>query len=303
MIKFFTFGKGLLFTALICFSINAQAKITLGSYNIRTYDSKKSPTDKRELKKIIRSMKADFITVEEIVNASSFKAFIKKSFPNYGVYLSKCGGGGKQKIGFLYSKRIFKLKKVYEDNRLSDPGNIVGQYGCGRLRPALVGIFTHLKTREEFVAVGVHLKAGGSSNNYIKRAKQYEIVSRIVDELRLADYKNIALMGDFNSTGYLDQDQDYINFQNMLAETNMTSSSENLQCTSYWSGKNRSDDIEEPSVLDHVVYSGTLLGKTPKKVTLLSHCKKVLCKRESAETLGRSYKKVSDHCPITVTFE
>lgn len=303
MNKYLSVGKGLLFLSLIFGSYGLHAKLTLASYNIRTFDAKNSTTDKVELKRILKQLRADLITVEEIVNAKSFKNFMQRNFPQYGVELSKCGGRGRQKIGFLYLKNKFKLKKVYEDNRLSDPGHIVGQYGCGRLRPALVGFFKHLKTNEDLVAIGIHLKAGGSPNNYLKRAKQYNIVARIVDELRIADYKNIVLMGDFNSTGFLSQDQDYQNFKNMLKDVDMETSSEHLQCTSYWSGENRSDKIEEPSVLDHVVYGNDIFGMKATGVELYSHCKKALCERASVSTLGRSYAKVSDHCPVSVTFE
>lgn len=296
-------GNGLLSIFVFFYAASTYAKMTVGSYNIRTFDSKKSPTDKISLKKIITNMQADFITVEEIVNETSFKSFIKNSFPNYGLYLSKCGGAGKQKIGFLYSKRVFRLKKIYEDNRLSDPDQIIGKFGCGRLRPALVGVFEHLKLKEEFVAVGVHLKAGGSKNNYFKRAKQYNIISRIVEELKLADYTNILLMGDFNSTGFLLQDLDYINFQNMLSQADLATSSKNLECTSYWAGRNRQDKVEEPSVLDHILFPGQIFGKKLKKVSLHSHCLKSSCQRVSDSELGNSYKNVSDHCPVTVSFE
>lgn len=301
MIKFIWNGFMLVF--LFFMITPAYAKITIGSYNIRTFDSKKSPTDKVALKRIITDMRADFITVEEIVNEVSFKSFIKKSFPNYGLHLSKCGGGGKQKIGFIYSKQMFRLKKVYEDNRLSNPEIIMGKFGCGRLRPALIGVFEHLKLQEEFVAVGVHLKAGGSQNNYLMRAEQYNIVSRMVEELKLAKFKNIILMGDFNSTGFTIQDLDYINFQNMLFQSDLESSSKDLECTSYWAGQNRQDRVEEPSILDHILFPRQIFGKKLKKVNLHSHCLKSSCKRVSESELGNSYKNVSDHCPVTVSFE
>ena len=110
-------------------------------------------------------------------------------------------------------------------------------------------------------------------------------------------------MGDFNTTGFIAQDADYINFKSMLSDMNLESSSKDLACTSYWSGKNRQDNLEEPSVLDHVVYPQKLLGQTFKKVNLLSHCKVSKCQRISSQELGTSYKKVSDHCPVTITYQ
>lgn len=285
------------------FSFRAFSGIKVATYNIKTFDTKSSPTNKVELKKIIKSLKADIITVEEIVNGPSFLKFIKKEFKNYAVHLSRCGGAGRQKIGFVYRSDKFKLKKAYEDKRLSDLGNIVGQYGCGRLRPALVGIFSTIKTKEEFAVIGLHLKAGGRASNYKKRAKQYKIVSRIVEELKLADYNNILLMGDFNSTGFIATDDDYSNFKDMLKDTNMNTSSGNLKCTSYWAGTNRSDGIEESSVLDHVLYPKKFLKFKKSKIELHSHCKRSKCEFTGSTELGTSYKEVSDHCPVSVTFK
>lgn len=289
-------------SAIFMVSNTVYSAIKVATYNIRTFDVKNSYTNKVELKKNLKALKADLITVEEIVNATSFKKFIQAEFKNYEVHLSRCGGGGRQKIGFVYRKDKFNLIKVYEDNRLSDPGNVVGQYGCGRLRPALIGIFSEKKTRKEFVVIGLHLKAGGSASNYDKRALQYDIVTRIVDELRLADYENILLMGDLNTTGFLSMDKDYTNFTNMLKSTGMTTSSKNIGCTAYWSGTNRTDNIEESSVLDHILYPAKFLGLKKSKIELHSFCKKVKCEYSSSSTLGKSYKEVSDHCPVSMTF-
>jgi endonuclease/exonuclease/phosphatase family metal-dependent hydrolase len=278
------------------------AGIKMTTYNIRTFDLKNSSTNKVELKKIITKLNSDFITVQEIVNHKSFTKFIIRNFKGYKLHLSKCGGGGRQKIGFLYRSDKFTLEQVYEDKRLSDTGQIVGEYGCGRLRPALVGVFKEKKTKKKFVVIGIHLKAGGTANSYEKRKTQYKIVSRIIEELRLADLKNIILMGDFNSTGFIHFDADYVNFTNMLTKSGMRTSSKDLKCTAYWAGKNRTDNKEESSVLDHIIYPASFLSYKRSRVSLSSHCKRVSCHAVSADSLGLSYKEVSDHCPVSTTF-
>ncbi len=291
------------FIITILVSFNSYAGLRFATYNIRTFDIPRLPTDKVELKRILSKVRPDFLTVQEIINVNSFKDFIKKNYKRtYGVHLSRCGGGGRQKIGFVYKKSKFKLKQIYEDNRLSDPGNVVGDFGCGRLRPALIGNFIEKATMREFVVIGIHLKAGGSPNNYVKRARQYEIISRIVDELRLADYENIMLMGDFNSTGYVAKDEDFSNFENMLKNLSMKTSSKRLACTSYWSGQDRGDGIEESSVLDHILFPNGFLGYASTRVKLYSHCMEARCASVSSEELGTSYGNVSDHCPVSVNF-
>jgi endonuclease/exonuclease/phosphatase family metal-dependent hydrolase len=281
---------------------SSHAAFKMASYNIRNFDSKKSPTNKIELKKIINSLNADFITVEEIVNTSSFKKFVKNSLPGYQIALSRCGGGGKQKIGFLFKKSVVKLINIYEDNRLSDPTNVMSDLGCGRLRPALVGVFSHVKTKKKFVVVGLHLKAGGNNSSFSKRWRQYEIVSDLVDELKQRNHKNIILMGDMNTTGYSVMNEDYNKFQDLLVDLDMETSGEEMLCTSYWGGTDRHDNIEEASILDHIIYPDNFLGFRGTNVKVHSHCLAQKCSNTSAASLGVSYSSVSDHCPISVNF-
>lgn len=303
MNKYLTISNGLLFVLFFLTNTNVQAKLTFATYNIRNFGAKNSITDKRELQKILEELKADFITVEEIVNAHSFRTFIEKHFPHYGVSLSKCGGRGRQKIGFIYAKKKFKLKQSYEDPRL-------GQFKfqkitprCNSLRPALIGVFTELSLQKDFVAIGVHLKAGDNTRSRRIRAKQYKEIVSIVDEYKHAGYQNIIALGDFNSTGFLDRDEDYIRFKAMLNDTNMSTSSQDLECTTYWRGQNRSDGKEEPSLLDHIIYTDSILGLEASKVRALAHCKLARCESASPEQLGQSYRYVSDHCPVAITFE
>jgi endonuclease/exonuclease/phosphatase family metal-dependent hydrolase len=295
-------SKLFLSIAIVLASCSAFSGIKVATYNIRTFDVKNSYTNKVELKKNLTKLKADLITVEEIVNAVSFKSFIAKEFKNYDVYLSTCGGAGNQKIGFVYRKDKLILKKIVEDHRLSVPKEAISKKGCGRLRPALIGTFAEKKTRKEFIVIGLHLKAGGRASSYERRAKQYDVIETIVDELRSKKHKDILLMGDMNTTGFLAMDQDYTNFKNLLRGTGTSTSSTNLGCTAYWMGTNRTDNVEESSVLDHILYPPKFLGYKTSKVELHSFCKQVQCKYTSSAELGTSYKEVSDHCPVSMTF-
>ncbi len=297
--------KMILSMVLLCTSMQVHALVKFTTFNIRNFDSPKSPTDKVELKRLLIEIDSDFLVVEEILNTSSFTKFIKKEFNNkYAVHLSRCGGGGDQQIGFVFNKSKFKLEKVYEDNRLNNARITSPRTtgGCGSLRPAYVGIFTEIKTKKKFVAIGVHLKAGGRRSSYNRRSLQYRLLGNIVEELKQTGYDNIVIMGDFNTTGYIKQDNDYLNFKQMLQNSRLSSSAINVDCTSYWSGENRRDNIEEPAILDHVLYPGKFLDYGVQKVELHSHCKKVSCTAVSGRTLGTTYLSVSDHCPVSITF-
>jgi len=283
-------------TLLLCLAaFNLYAESRFATYNIRMYDARSGITDKVELKKIITELDADFITVEEIVNSSSLRNFVKNEFPLYDLALSKCGGGGNQKIGFIYKKSKYKLNKLFEDRRLSSVKN---QKGCGSLRPALIGYFTDLSLQKDFVAIGLHLKAGSGKKNYDRRNKQFKILVTIVEEIKRKGISDFIIMGDLNTTGFIDQNEDYKNFNFMLNKINVKTGSTQLNCTSYWSGEDSTDNIEEASILDHVIPSTNFLNTKSVQTELFAHCKKSLCENVSADELGTSYLSVSDHCPV-----
>jgi len=284
-------------------SLNIHAALQVTSYNIRNYDKKGEGTDKVELVKILKSLDSDLIAVEEIYNNESFEKLVLKYFPDHALVLSRCGGGGNQNVGFLYRKDKLTLNKVIEESKISDPSGMATSYGCSSLRPALLGFFTQIETKKHFVAIAVHLKAGSGAKNYRKRAWQYRFLGKMVRELRLAGHADVLVMGDFNTTGFDDKDQDYKNFSKMLNTSGTETASANIQCTSYWRGKIANDDIEEPSVLDHVVHNSNFLNMKLADSFVGSHCKLASCQETYNSTLGTSYLDVSDHCPVTARFE
>ncbi|MAZ49843.1 MAG: hypothetical protein CME65_14875 [Halobacteriovoraceae bacterium] len=295
-------SKWILLLAFATLSVRAFADARFVTYNIRHFDSNNNSTNKTELKKILDNLNADFITVQEIVNTSSFLTFMYRNYSDYKVVFSRCGGLGRQKIGFVYNSKKYELEDSYEDARFSDPRASHGNGGCGRLRPVLVGHFKEKRTGKSFVSLGVHLKAGGRSSSYRTRRVQYEILTDLVKDLNRDGHKDVIVMGDFNTTGYILNDSDYHNFSDMLGDLRMSSGSSRLNCTSYWSGSNRSDNIEESSVLDHILYSSTFMGMRAKSIEVHSHCARAACENTSARSLGTSYREVTDHCPVSITF-
>ena len=75
--------------------------------------------------------------------------------------------------------------------------------------------FYHYKTGEKILAIAVHLKAGGSERSIALRKIQYDKMVTIVDELK-ASYKNIVMMGDFNTVDYEKESQERKNFNSMI---------------------------------------------------------------------------------------
>jgi endonuclease/exonuclease/phosphatase family metal-dependent hydrolase len=281
----------------------AQASLKVGTYNIRTFDSSPGMTNKIELVKILKKLKFDILGVEEIINDKSFKSLIKNNFKNHKVIMSRCGGAGRQKVGFVYNTKKLKFISYKEDSRVGGAATQDNE-GCARLRPAFIGNFKEIATSKNFSIVVVHLKAGGGSRSYTRRAKQYIILENLISELKAKHKKTnqVIVLGDFNTTGYVPRDEDFQNFSDMLSKLRFTSAAEKIDCTSYWSGTNRSDNIEESSILDHIIYPKKFLGYNKVSTKMGTHCAKVKCAYTSASELGISYEQVSDHCPMMTTF-
>ena len=277
---------------------SAAAGLNVGTYNIRNFDKPGTHTNKKLLKQSILEASPDLLAVQEIHNQSSFKSFVTKELKGYSLALSNCGGGGGQKLGFVYRFSKLRLKKSYEDRRLTSAFD----NGCGSLRPAFVGIFEDLEEGRTFVALSVHLKAGSGSRNFERRATQYKHIQDMFAEFEADGHKAILAMGDFNTTGFDHRNQDYINFKRLLTSTGSMTSAQEVSCTSYWSGTNYNDGIEEASTLDHVVFNPGFASYGTPEIKVGGHCAKARCEDVYEDVLGEGYQTVSDHCPVTVSF-
>jgi endonuclease/exonuclease/phosphatase family metal-dependent hydrolase len=294
--------KWIILFVFFIFSYYAESAIHFASFNIRNFDyneRNQGPTDKKELDNLFIELNADLIAIQEIKSLENFEAFIKRRMPNFEVKLSECGGSGNQKLGFVYNKRMFNLLGFEEDLLFSDPVQSTDE-ACGTLRPLVIGKFENKDTKEKFYAISVHLKAGGDRASMAKRFAQYELVVEKIKSLKQTGIKKIVMMGDFNTTGYLSQNQDYVNFKEMLKNAKLTNATTELPCSVFWSGKNT---YEQPSKLDHILITNELLNEYDYTSDYFSHCKKVSCEPSYLEQLGVTYLKVSDHCPIKAELE
>jgi endonuclease/exonuclease/phosphatase family metal-dependent hydrolase len=291
-------------TCLISLNLFAAKPITrIATYNIRNYKKSSlanSPTThKTELLNIIKTTKADLIAIQEIVDDYDFKSFVRRYLPSFKVALSKCGGLGNQKLGFLYNTKVYQLQEFYEDHSIKDRAS---ECKSG-LRPAAIGIFKKKYSRLKIAAISVHLKAGGGQNNADIRYKQLKKLSKIIAGLRDDNYKHLAVMGDFNTTDYLLGNHNYDRFVDFTLKNNLIDFSEELECTAYWWG-GIDDGLNYGSVLDHVMISESLYDSFDSSHSkVMAHCNKVRCKAKDDITLGRSYTQVSDHCPVVATLK
>lgn len=289
----------LFFGLLFLVSSSAFAALNVGTYNIRNFDydeRARTHTDKPALQNILNDIKFDLLGVNEINNAPEFERFIASKFSGYAVRLSTCGGAHGQRLGYIYNKSKLKLLSFNEELSITNPGT-EGSCNTGT-RPLAVAYFEELATGEKFYAIQAHLKAGGNPDSYNKRAKQYEIIQKFVKDLIAKGHKQIMVTGDFNTTGYTLRDSDYTKFNAMLRNAGLIDLSANVACTAYWWG-GTDDQIEDPSILDHILVTNDFLKNKQAKTQTHGHCKQLSCRSASPSALGVSYEGVSDHCPQT----
>lgn len=292
-----------LLLALTCFlaAHQAFAKFTIGTFNVRNFDydeRERIKTDKVQLAGLLKALKVDFLGLNEIDNKQEFEKLVATQLPGYEVKLSECGGAHGQHVGFLYNTSVVKFVSFKEDLTVSDPGGTSGGCYAGS-RPLGIGEFQFVGSNEKFFALIAHTKSGGQTSSIQKRQRQYEIIGNVAAGLMKTN-KNVLIMGDLNSTGFLDKQEDYKNLTALTQKTGIINLSAKTACSAYWWGGTE-DGIETPSLLDHVMASPNMIKTSVTQTTLFSHCAALACKESPIAALGVTYKTVSDHCPQTAT--
>jgi endonuclease/exonuclease/phosphatase family metal-dependent hydrolase len=280
-------------------SLSLHAAITIGAYNIRNFDYDERyriRTNKAELSTMLKNLKADVLSVEEINNKAEFEIFVTTQIPGYKVAISECGGEHGQHLGFIYNTATVDLLSFNEDLTIAGGGCNSGS------RPLAIGLFQIKSSKQKFYGMTAHLKSGSDPQSVAKRTVQYGQIKQIVTELKTkTGVQDFYIAGDMNTTEYLSHGADYQLFTKLVKELGMFDLSQDMACSAYWWG-GTDDGIEEPSLLDHVLVTPGL-RKTSNKAEAQGHCKKVSCRKASLAELGVSYETVSDHCPVTATIQ
>lgn len=296
--------KAALIISIIFSAYTFAEKVTfnLATYNIRNFslanvkgEGKRHifKTNLQELKKNIAQTNADLISVQEIRDPSGLKLFIKENFPQYTTVLSECGGRSKQRVGFIFNHNTLNLINFAESQEVNPENSCFGG-----VRPVAIGKFYHKKLNLPFVAMTVHLKAGGRKKQTTLRHRQIGILSKIIQRLYSQNERNLVIMGDFNTTNYLLRNNFYQNFIRFVERNNLVDFAEGVNCSSYWWG-GVNDGVQYPSLLDHIIISKSFFNNFLEyNVTPLAHCQKKLCQHSLESELGIHFKEVSDHCPI-----
>lgn len=269
--------------------------LRVGTYNIRRFGVE--PTDMARLTEIIADTKSDVLAVQEIQSKEKLGELADRLSRvrgrRFAVALSTCGGKSAMHVGFLYDTTRVEVLSTREYPQL-DPG---GDGACvtGE-RPGFAVTFTRAKTKSldaRFTLLAVHMIAGGDREKIERRKKQWRDAHAIAKELG-RDGAAVAILGDTNSTGFLDDRGGERTFILDEADKNgLEVTTSKLDCSEYWGPI---DGKLQPSLLDHVVATPGMGRKG--SVRLHGYCEKLAC--SPTGTKPTDYVSVSDHCPITL---
>jgi endonuclease/exonuclease/phosphatase family metal-dependent hydrolase len=258
----------------------------VGTYNIRRFGVEN--TDLRRLAGVVESTHADVLALQEIQSEAKLGELAKRlstAGRRFAFKLSACGGKSEMRVGFLYDEARVTLERTREFPELApdERGSCEGE------RPGLLGTFV-AKDAKPFQLLVFHLAAGAEKVE--KRKAQWRLAHRIAKEARAQG--PVAILGDTNSTGYLDDSAGERTFIDGEAErAGMVVETRLLGCSEYFQPE---PPAIRPSLLDHVV-ADTGFARSGS-VRLHGYCAALACKPAGAPP--DEFTTVSDHCPVTV---
>jgi len=180
--------------------IGSAETLEIGTWNIEHYP-KASGNSRTMVSKILNQLDIDLMAVEEINGEAAFRDLLT-AMPKFdGVVSDK---GGSQNVGFIYRKSDFTLitsEEIfpYENKAFPRPPLMV------RLRPAQ-------RAGADIVAIAVHLKAFGDTENQARRSDANILLERYVAELKAREPAlQIVILGDFNQPILMDSEREVFN--------------------------------------------------------------------------------------------
>ena len=259
-----------------------------GTFNIRCFGNE--PTDMDRLAAIVEATGSDVLAIQEVQSekaAHDLARRLSKGSRRYTFTQSSCGGRSLMHLGFLYDASRVSLVSTKEYPELDPEGG--GSCSAGE-RPGLAGLFE--RNGKRFHLLAVHLAAGGEKEKMERRRIQWKRAHAIAASLRVS--APVAILGDTNSTGFLDDKGGERTFIEEEAKKNsLDVSTRGLGCSEYFAPASAGQLI--PSLLDHVVVSPELAK--PRTARVHGYCEELAC----APTKHKpgDYVRVSDHCPVT----
>ena len=294
LVRLLLLGAMLLFGLRSC----SAPDLRIGTFNIRTFGHK---TDRVRLTEILSALDADVIAIQEISDVQALRALAAelsaKTSRSYQAVSSDCGGKQRLHLGFLFDKSRASLDSVREFPELREDrsgscfdGDRTGLLGSfsSRGRLSFRSTKTHLLT--------VHFPAGADFEQAQNRQLSLQRALRILASLRQSGTDRLVLLGDLNTTGYVDdQYGERSAVHRQLEQAGIKPLTDDLSCSAYWRPTWRSPYL--PGKLDHIFATGSL--KTAAAPSVQGFCATLGC--QPSTRVPPDFDAVSDHCPVVVT--
>ena len=302
----------ILLLLLVSVSVFAQEKQTIevGTFNIRffpcnmdgemmkqydiemRYPPKGMPTDTTMLFSILKDLDIEVLGVQEIVDPPLFGAMAKRHLGDNFEFIYAPADIW-QKVGILYDKSVIQLigePTIYWEVALDKPD---------RLRPAFSAYFKSIPDGFDFHVIVVHLKS--SPRDFEVRQAQWEELTKIIDQLPSDTRKDgdIILLGDFNHVSELYRGEflpviDSLDFY-------WTVGADTSVITSYWR-----PDWQKPELKSSNIDQIFISRDATEEFRAASLRVGGICTEGHQQINGEFpdyYQKISDHCPVFVSFE
>lgn len=265
-------------------------RLRVGTFNIERLGGKGQNTNFARAAALIAATEADVLAVQEVMTARAAKNLLARLPRHFEMAVSNCGGNSEMHVGYFYDPDRVRLISTTEHQELDpDPSDT-----CALERPGLSAKFERTDTGRAFQLLVFHLVPydKGMSVRRAQWRKAHVIAAK------LAKDTPVAILGDANSTGFLDDGGGERTFiLDEAKKANMEVVTSPLACSEYY----RRDPADPnqplvPSLLDHVVATPGLTRRNSTK--LWGYCAELACKVPSSDP--EDFKTVSDHCPITI---
>ena len=267
---------------------------SVGTFNIRLFPDRETVPDAVAAR--LAELDADLVMVQEIREPGAFDAVLAdasaRSGRRYRVALGPMCRTSNLQLGVVYDEAAFSVVETRVQADLDPTGRCSCRDGHP---PAFLAVLQRPDGRR-LAAMSVHLQFGARRWMFQARRVQWDhlvsSIDRLVDELALP----LVVAGDFNSTGYVDDDLGERSFiERTVDDAGLTLATAGLSCTAYWRPNRRRKDYV-PSMLDHVLVAGAKVNGTE----VLGMCATLGGKACPGDHEVADFHEVSDHCPVRV---
>jgi endonuclease/exonuclease/phosphatase family metal-dependent hydrolase len=267
---------------------------SVGTFNIRLFPDR--GTAPQAVADRIVELDVDLFMVQEIREPAAFDAVLAevsaRTGRDYAASLGPMCRTSELKLGVVFDR--LRLREVeHRTQAVLDPE---GRCSCRDGHPPAFLSVLEGEGGARLGAMSVHLQYGGRRWMHRARRDQWDHLVATILRLRAELRLPLAVAGDFNSTGFIDDDRGErgLIFE-MAARAGMTVATAELRCTAYWRPNRRTRNYE-PSMLDHI-----LLDPAPQgPAEVLGMCAALGGLGCPGDQDVPDFRVVSDHCPVRV---